>query len=131
MATQTQEEPIPPAAPLVNTTITVTGSKDGVPVPIKLHIKVVALTYGPVIDISIRSSVPYIRSGFVDWTDHPFLWVEESHLEKGKMVGNIIDDTPATRALIDELIKPEQNLYTTTNCSHKGRLIRALCLFWS
>lgn len=109
--------------------ITVLGNKDGVKVPIKISVVAFELNYGPVIDLSITCDVPYYETGFVDWFDHPLMW--SKNVEKGTRVGNIIDNTPAVRALIDELVAAEKDLYTTTNCTHKGRLIRALNSFWS
>lgn len=114
---------------LVKSNITVLGNKSGQHVPITLSINAIELNYGPVIDITIRADVPYHETGFVDWSDHPFMWAK--HVEKGAYISNIVDDTTAVRALIDELVAPEKELYTTTNCTHKGRLIRAICNFWS
>lgn len=111
------------------TEITVLGKKDGTDVPIKISVVALELNYGPVIDLSITCDVPYYETGFVDWVDHPLMWAK--NVEKGTRVENIIDNTPAVRALIDELVGDEKALYTTTNCSHKGRLIRALMSFWS
>jgi len=109
--------------------IIVLGNKNGSTVPIKISVVANELNYGPVIDLTIKCDVPYYESGFVDWSDHPLMWAK--NVENGVRVENIIDDTPAVRALIDELIGPEKRLYTTTNCTHKGRLIRALMSFWS
>lgn len=109
--------------------VTVEGSKDSTPVPIKITYEVRELTYGPVLNIRIKCDVPYIEGDESYWSDHPFMW--EKHVEDGRKVENIVDDTPAVRALVAELSAPPVNLYTTTDCSHKGRIIRALCLFWS
>jgi len=101
-------------------------------VPIKLSIEAIILDYGPVINLEIISDTPYFDDGMLSWSDHPFQWLDKKYFEDGEAVGNIIDDTPATRALINELASSEPyKLYTTTDCTHKGRIIRALSLFWS
>ena len=115
---------------LAKAVITVTAKKMGQPTPITLTIEAIELNYGPVIDLTIRVSDPLIDK--MDWDDHPFMFITKFESEDESTVGDIIDDTPATRALIDELVSTEtKSLYTTTECSHKGRLIRALSLFWS
>ena len=51
---------------------------------------------------------------------------------EGNKVANIIEDTPAIRAMIMELVSEEKrNLYTTTDCTYKARLIKAIASFWS
>lgn len=113
---------------LTKTVITVTGNKNGESIPIRIQVIAYELDYGPVIHLTIKTDVKYKSEE--DWSDHPFHFVKE--LENGNAVKNIIDDTPAVRALIIELAESDdKKLYTTTLCSHKGRLIRALSLFWS
>jgi hypothetical protein len=115
---------------LAKTVLTVTANKMGKPTPITLTIEAIELNYGPVIDLTIRVSDPLTEP--MDWDDHPFMFITKFETEDRSTLGNIIDDTPATRALIDELVCTEKKTrYTTTDCSHKGRLIRALSLFWS
>ena len=109
--------------------LTVQGSKDGEPVPMRITYEVRELTYGPVLNIRIKCDVPYDKDGDDYWDDHPFMWAD--HVEEGTKIGNIVDDTPAVRALVAELSAAPTKLYTTTDCTHKGRIIRALCLFWS
>jgi len=109
--------------------LTVEGSKDGEKTPIKITYEVRELTYGPVLNIRIKCDVPYNKDDVEFWDDHPFMWAD--HVEDGTKLGNIVDDTPAVRALVNELSAEPAKLYTTTDCSHKGRIIRALCLFWS
>jgi hypothetical protein len=53
------------------------------------------------------------------------------NVENKVKVQEIIDDTPAVRALLQELVAPASKLYTTTDCTHKGSIIQALSLFWS
>ena len=115
---------------LAKSVYTVTANKMGVSTPVTLTVEAIELNYGPVIDITIRVSHPVINA--MDWDDHPFLFISKYESEDRCTVGDIVDDTPAVRALIDELVNNEpKKLYTTTECSHKGRLIRALTLFWS
>jgi len=115
---------------LAKAVLTVTAKKMGIPTPITLTITAIELTYGPVIDLTIHVSEPIFER--MDWEDHPFMFITKFESEDESTAGDIIDDTPATRALIDELVCTENKpLYTTTDCSHKGRLIRALSLFWS
>ena len=117
---------------LTKSTITVIGCRNDISEPINLHIEAIVLDYAPVIHLKIISDIPYVDSTMVTWSDHPFQWIDKKYFEEDESVGNIIDDTPATRALIYELTNSEPNkLYTTTDCSHKGRIISALNLFWS
>jgi len=113
---------------LAKTVITVIGNKRGRDVPINLTIEAVELNYAPLINITITSDVPF--SNLVEWDDHPFMHVKE--VENGDSYENIIDDTAATRAIIDELVKNNiKKLYTTTNCTHVSHLINAISHFWS
>jgi hypothetical protein len=93
---------------------------------VNLSVKVVALKHGP-LAIDIRVDSPY-RIG--EWITHPFLHVDPMLIEKNCVIGNIVEDTPAVRALIDELVKPLPNMYTSDDISHYGRLIKAINLFW-
>lgn len=112
---------------LCDTTITVIGTKDE-DVPIQLHVKAIELDYGPVIDFEVKASIPF--TNMMDWSDHPFACSTE-YMEDGK-VTNIIEDTPVIRAMIMELVSLEKRtLYTTTDCSYKARLIKAIASFWS
>ena len=113
---------------LVDKTVTVIGTRDNEQIPIQLHVKAVELDYGPVIDFEVRSSVKF--TNVMDWPDHPFTSSKE-YME-GNKVANIIEDTPAIRAMITELVSEEKrNLYTTTDCTYKARLIKAIASFWS
>jgi hypothetical protein len=114
---------------LVNTTVLVTGSNDDDDnVEITLDVKAGVLDYGPVIDFQVTASVGFTNLSF--WGDHPLMCSKE-YME-GNTVGNIVEDTPAVRALIAELVSSEKKkLYTTTDCTHKARLIKAIASFWS
>jgi hypothetical protein len=51
---------------------------------------------------------------------------------EGNTVANIIEDTPVIRAMIEELsIGTKRKLHTTTDCTYKARLIKAIASFWS
>jgi hypothetical protein len=113
---------------LVNTTITVTGSNDDGDVPIQLDVKAIELDYGPVIDFEVKASVPF--TNIMEWSDHPFVCSTE-YME-GNKVANLIEDTPCIRAMIMELVSLEKRtLHTTTECTYKARLIKAIASFWS
>ena len=113
---------------LYDSTITVIGSNDLNDIPIQLHVKAIELDYGPLIDFEVSTSVPFTTS--IEWPDHPFMCSKE-YME-GNTVGNIVEDTPAIRALIAELVSSEKRkFYTTTDCTHKARLIKAIASFWS
>ena len=127
---------------LVDTVITVQGTKMTTDscdfteeasdtTPIQVSIKVYELNYGPVLDYTITSSIPF--TNVMDWTDHPLMYVKKNHYDEKKSISeNIIDDTPAVRLLIQELAAKEPfKLYTTTDCTHRARLIQALETFWS
>ena len=59
------------------------------------------------------------------WIDHPLLLVDEGHLD-----GDLIDDTRATRALVEELFTLDFSSPTTTRATHVARLVAALSQFW-
>lgn len=112
---------------LCDTKITVIGSMDH-DVSIELHVKAVELDYGPVIDFEVSSSHPF--TNLMEWSDHPFSHSKD-YMENGK-VANIIEDTPCIRAMIMELVSSEKRkLHTTTDCTYKSRLIKAIASFWS
>lgn len=113
---------------LVDTTITVIGTNNHDDVPITLKVKAIELDYGPVIDFQVVPSVPF--TNMIDWADHPLMCSKE-YMEDGT-VANIVDDTPAIRAMIMELVSSEKRvLYTSTDCTYKARLIKAIASFWS
>ena len=112
---------------LVDTKITVIGSMDD-DIPIELHVKAIELDYGPVIDFEVSTSHPF--TNLMEWSDHPFSHSKD-YMENGK-VANIIEDTPCIRAMIMELVSSEKRkLHTTTDCTYKSRLIKAIASFWS
>ena len=120
---------------LADALLTVIGSKDEdglsmTDVPIRMRIRAYELDYGPVIDLEIKCKVAY-EPGI--WIDHPLRIVYDKNSHNTKYdVSEIIDDTPATRALIEELANPNsKKLYTTTDCSHRAALIASLRNFWS
>ena len=95
--------------------------------PITLTVKAIELNYGPVISFSVTVDKPC--NDTEDWDDHPFMHIKD--MESPTEVGNIVEDTPAVRALIEELVAEPKNMYSTTDCTHRGRLIRAIMGFWS
>ena len=113
---------------LVDTKFTVDSVLDGVETPVSVHIRVLELNYGPVLYFEAKSSIPMDDSDL--WDEHPFQW-SKKWLE-GDTVANIIDDTPAIRAMIQELVSTEKReFYTGTEAGHKARLINAIAMFWS
>ena len=113
---------------LVDTIIHVIGTNCIEDVPISLHVKAIELDYGPVIDFEVTTSVPYTNTE--QWYDHPFQ--NSVDYINGNTVGNIIDDTPTIRMMIQDLISNEKKrFYTSTECTYKGRLIKAIASFWS
>jgi len=114
---------------IADTTIIVFGSnmKQDENIPITLTIKAYELNYGPVIELTITVDIEYDPY----WSDHPFRHIEK-YVESKKIVSDIIDDTPAIRSIIKELTQKEPfKLYTTTDCTHRAGLIKALSYFWS
>ena len=113
---------------LVEKTIIVNGSRvhSDNHVPITLTVKAIELDYGPVIAFSVSIDTPF--KNIDDWDDHPFMY---NDLESPILVANTVEDTCAVRALIDELVAEPKNMYTTTDCTHRGRLIKAIMGFWS
>ena len=114
---------------LIDTRITVHGSKIyQEDIPIELHIKVLELNYGPVLDFEVTASMKF--TNLVEWSDHPLMCSKE-YME-GNTVANIIEDTPLIRAMLEELSNgPKRKLHTTTDCTYKARLIKAIASFWS
>lgn len=119
---------------IVERTIIVIGYKNdshykSEEVPINLTIKAYELNYGPVIDFTVSVDIPY-EPGV--WIEHPFLIDYQLKGESKDSVGDIIDDTPAIRAIIMELANPEKKeLLTTTDCRHRSGLIASLRFFYS
>ena len=113
---------------ILDTTLVITADKFiGDSVPVTIHIVAIELDYGKVIDFTVKSDLPFTDPH--EWSDHPFKHSSDK-MESSTEVGSIIEDTPATRAMIHELVsKPE--LYTTTDCTHVSRLIKAISSFWS
>jgi len=115
---------------ILDTTLNVNGMAiDSASVPILMKVKVYELNYGPVLKVKILTNVRLTDSMLGG--DHPLMYADE-FLEEGKrLVAEIVDDTPAVRALINELVSEKRNLYTTTDCTHKARLIKSILSFWS
>lgn len=112
---------------LCDKTVLVIGSNDD-DVSIELHVKAIELDYGPVIDFEVSASHPF--TNIMEWSDHPFSCSKE-YME-GNKVANIIEDTPLIREMIMELVSSEKRkLHTTTDCTYKARLIKAIASFWS
>jgi len=90
-------------------------------------VQVLELTYGP-LHLLITTEKPIGDYFHI----HPFMYVPKDHLNYGKTVCEIVEDTPAIRALINELISKEPlKLYTTEPSAHKARIIKSLTNFWS
>ena len=102
-------------------------------VPITLTVKAKCLTYGPLIEWSATTDIPCERGW--SWDDHPLLHcraLREASPTSVTSCGEIVDDTPAVRALLTELCEGEgKKLLTSTHTTHKGRLIAALELMWA
>jgi hypothetical protein len=113
---------------LVDTTLIVDSYLDGIKKPVPIHVRVLELNYAQVLYFEVKSSILMDDSDL--WDDHPFQW-SQKWLE-GDTVANIIDDTPAIRAMIQELVSSEKReFYTGTEAGHKARLINAIAMFWS
>jgi hypothetical protein len=107
--------------------LTVEGEKNNdETIAITLHVRAIELNYGPVIFLEITANHPMTA----DWSHHPFRYAKE-YMEDNS-VGNIIDDTPAIRAMIAELVSTEERkFYSGTAEEHTARLIKAIAMFWS
>jgi phosphatidylserine/phosphatidylglycerophosphate/cardiolipin synthase-like enzyme len=113
---------------LCDKTITVIGSNNYGDVPIELHVKAIELDYAPVIDFEVTASVKF--TNIMEWSDHPLAFSTE--YMQGDTVTNIIEDTPCIRAMIMELVSLEKKtLYTSTDCTYRARLVKAIASFWS
>jgi hypothetical protein len=99
-------------------------------VPIVIHVKAIELDYGPCIDWSLTASVPCSRG---EWDDHPLSLIRAMK-DAGPVssCGEILEDTPAVRAMLAELCQSsERKMYSTTDTTHRARLIAALEMMWS
>jgi hypothetical protein len=89
-------------------------------------IQIIELTYGP-LHVLIKTEEPMPE----DFHIHPFMYVAKEHLSYRKMVCEIIEDTPAIRALINELVAKEPvKTHATEPSAHKARIIKCLTNFW-
>lgn len=131
--------------------VTVEGQKrpshiESETVPIQMTMKVVELDYGPCLHWSLSVNIPLDLGE--EWDIHPlkrcrevvekfregFDLAEEEECERSRIgaVGEILDDTPAVRALLAELCEAgKRKLYTTADCDHRARLIAAIETMWS
>jgi hypothetical protein len=117
---------------LVDTKFTVDSVLNDVDTPVTVHIRVLELNYGPVLYFQAKSSIPMYDRARDRWDDHPFQCSKKWLELEGNVVANIIDDTPAIRAMIQELVSTEKPvLYCGTEAGHKARLINAIAMFWS
>lgn len=93
-------------------------------VAVKLTVAVLVLPGK--LDISYACTPAFQRSQ--RWVDHPLMLLDEEHLD-----GDVVDDTPAVRALIEEARGEVATLGsgTTTQTTHLARLISAISLFWN
>ena len=115
---------------ILDTTLSVSGmSIDCSRVPILMKVKVCEMNYCPVLKIKILTNVRF--TDHMLGGDHPLMYADEFLEEGRRLVAEIVDDTPAVRALINELVSEKRKLYTTTDCTHKARLIKSILSFWS
>jgi len=92
---------------------------------IEVTVQVIELTYGP-LHVLITTEKPMPE----DFHIHPFMYVPKDHLSYENTVCEIIDDTPAIRALINELVTEPIKTHTTEPSAHKARIIKCLTNFW-
>jgi hypothetical protein len=93
---------------------------------VETTIQVLELTYGP-LHVLISTETPMPEEFHI----HPFMYVPKDHLNYGTSVCEIVEDTPAIRALINELVSEPVKMYTTEPSAHKARIIKSLTNFWS
>jgi hypothetical protein len=83
----------------------------------------------------VSVDLPYDRNDPDSWDDHPLMMcrdLSDKNITAVRVAGEILDDTPAVRAMLSELCSVEESKhYTGTDCSHRARLIAALEKFWS
>lgn len=105
---------------LIDTTVKITG--------ISVSVNVVEMTYGP-LHVSITTNEKF--SGDI-MDQHPFMYAPAHLITDGNRFCEILENTPAVRAILEELANPAPlNLYTTTQMCHTARLIKSLANFWS
>jgi hypothetical protein len=125
MSSPIEKSPITPCKNYKSTLADETIEVDGSVGSIQLRVQAYELDYGPVIELIISVDNECVVG------DHPFSTIDFRKVNKGT-IHEIIDDTPAIRSLISELVQKEKfELYSTTDCTHRAALIKALTLFWS
>lgn len=127
---------------LADVTITVMANRaqERDDIPVKLTIKAIELNYGPCIHFEATVDVGFVPKGW-HWDDHPFRGAtkdsdthepENSSAAGVTSISDIVDDTPAVRALITEVANPmPPKLYVGTECTHRARLLSAIRSFWA
>lgn len=64
--------------------------------------------------------------------EHPIRTARIINNKITRSVREIINDTPATRAIILALADPEiKKLCNTSDCTNRAALIASLCFFWT
>jgi len=111
----------------INTVINMNCHKDSIEfdqidVEVKIRVTVLELENNQ-IALKISTNIPMAEGE--SWSQHPFRCIEE----KGpiKNITGILNDTPAIRQMIDDLISTNTwNLYVTYDCDYRSHLIASL-----
>ncbi len=94
---------------------------------IVLFVKVVSLKYGP-LQCTLHTEKAF--SGDIT-ENHPFMYMDTRYVTAGRTVCEFVEDTPAIRAILQEIATPDAvEMFTTTQICHKARLIKSLVNFW-
>jgi len=120
---------------IADRTITVISTIDDQEV--KVQMKIYAVTRvatdesGEIIDVTVTCDVPYRPK---QRRDHPLAYVcsHDYPYDKCYSFDTSVNDTPAIRALIEELANPNEynDLYHRSDCTHRSSLLKAIDTFW-
>lgn len=106
----------------------VTGEFDGVK-PVKMHISVNKGNYGNYLHWTVKCDKPTGHGAFIV---HPFRLVMED--VTNDEIGEVIADNEMIRKMLEHLSMTDEELIkhigTSSVIEHRGRIIKALTLFW-
>ncbi len=111
---------------LLDKTIDMVGNKDSsefYPINVKLKLRVHLLELeNNQLALKLSTNVPMKDSE--EWTLHPFRYLKHKNL---KSICGILNDTPAIRQIIDDLVNPDKfKLYTSYDIDYRAHLIENL-----
>lgn len=108
---------------LVDTKIVMSAATRDKNTTTDVHVQAIELNYGALIYFRVQTSIPFTKTE--EWFAHPLMFSSNYMDGSPDTVANIVDDTPAIRAMIEELVSSNRIDV------HKARLINAILSFWN